>query len=92
MPEQSSLIRPEPYDRFSSAHLAAAGFLARYSGRAREAYAADLRGFLIWSASRQLEVLEATRPHIELYVRWLEEDRHLAPATVARRLSTVIGF
>jgi integrase len=37
-------------------------------------------------------VIAAARPHIELWVRWLEEDRHLAPATVARRLSTVIGF
>jgi len=92
MPEQSSLIRPEPYDRFSGAHLAAAGFLACYSGRTREAYAADLRGYLVWCASRQLDVFEAARLHIELYVRWLEEDRHLAPATVARRLSTVIGF
>ncbi len=92
MPEQSTLIRPEPYDRFSGAHLAAAGFLARYSGRTREAYAADLRGFLTWCAARRLDVFEATRPHIEVYVRWLEEDRHLAPATVARRLSTVIGF
>jgi site-specific recombinase XerD len=92
MSEQSALIRPEPYDRFSGSHLAAAGFLARYSGRTREAYAADLRGYLAWCATRQLDVFEATRPHIELYVRWLEEDRHLAPATVARRLSTVIGF
>jgi integrase len=40
---------------------------------------------------RHLDVFTA-RPHIEVYVRWLEEDRHLAPATVARRLSTVIGF
>jgi site-specific recombinase XerD len=29
---------------------------------------------------------------VEVYARGLEEDRHLAPATVARRLSTVIGF
>jgi site-specific recombinase XerC len=92
MSEQSTLVRPEPYDRFSGAHLAAAGFLARYSGRTRDAYAGDLRGYLAWCANRQLDVFAATRPHIELWVRWLEEDRHLAPATVARRLSTVIGF
>ena len=92
MSDQFTLVRPEPFDRFSGAHLAAAGFLARYSGRTRDAYAADLRTYLAWCGSRQLDVFAATRPHIELYVRWLAEDRHLALATVARRLSTVIGF
>lgn len=92
MSDQSTVVVPEPFDRFSGAHLAAAGFLARYSGRTREAYAAYLRGYLAWCSTRQLDVFSATRPHIELYVRWLEEERHLAPATVARRLSTVIGF
>jgi site-specific recombinase XerD len=66
--------------------------LARYSGRTREAYAGDLRTYLAWCSARSLDVFAASRPHIEIYVRWLEEDRHLAPATVARRLSTVIGF
>lgn len=92
MSDQSTLVRPQPFDRFSGAHLAAAGFLARYSGRTRDAYAADLRTYLGWCATVSLDVFSATRPHIEIYVRWLEEDRHLAPATVARRLSTVIGF
>ncbi|HEY5249518.1 MAG TPA: tyrosine-type recombinase/integrase, partial [Dermatophilaceae bacterium] len=92
MSDESSVIRPEVFDRFSGAHLAAAGFLARYSGRTREAYAADLRTYLTWCSARSLDVFAASRPHIEIYVRWLEEDRHLAPATVARRLSTVIGF
>jgi integrase/recombinase XerD len=92
MSDESSVVRPDVFDRFSGAHLAAAGFLARYSGRTREAYAADLRTYLSWCSTRSLDVFGASRPHIEIYVRWLEEDRHLAPATVARRLSTVIGF
>ena len=33
-----------------------------------------------------------TRPHLEIYVRWMEEHRGYAPATTARRLSTVAGF
>src|SRR5262245_25417611 len=53
--DESTLIRPEPYERFSSAHLAAAAYLARYSGRTRHAYAADLRGYLGWCATRQLD-------------------------------------
>ena len=56
MSDHSTLVRSEPFDRFSGAHLAAAGFLARYSGRTRDAYAADLRMFLAWCAARQLDV------------------------------------
>ena len=92
MSEQSTLVRPDPFDPFSDTRLAAAGFLARYTGRTREAYAADLKTYLTWCTNRHLDVFAVTRAHIEVYVRWLEEDRHLAPATVARRLSTVIGF
>ena len=33
-----------------------------------------------------------TRPHLEIYVRWMEEQRGYAPATTARRFSTVAGF
>lgn len=73
-------------------HLAAAGYLARYSGRTRDAYALDLRSFFYWCAARGVGVFEMTRPHIELYVRWMEEERGYAPATTARRLSTVAGF
>jgi integrase/recombinase XerD len=92
MSEQSTLTRLDPFDPFSSTRLAAAGFLAWYAGRTREAYAVDLKTYLGWCSNRHLDAFAVTRAHIEVYVRWLEEDRHLAPATVARRLSTVIGF
>ena len=49
------------------AQLAAAAFLARYSSRTLDAYRHDLRGYFNWTASVGLPVLEATRPHIELY-------------------------
>ncbi len=32
------------------------------------------------------------RAHIELYARWMEEERHLARATIGRRLSTIVGY
>ena len=73
------------------AEAAAAGFLARYSGRTLEAYRYDLRTFFQWANDRNLVVLAATRSHIELYRLGLE-DRGLAPATVDRRLTTVCGF
>ena len=73
------------------AQLAAAAFLARYSGRTLDAYRHDLRMFFEWAGEHGLDALGATRPHIELYRSGMEE-RGLAPATIDRRLSTVCGF
>ena len=36
--------------------------------------------------------LTATRPHIELYVRWMQEQRRFAASTVTRRMAVVAGF
>ena len=70
-------------DAFDEAQLAAAAFLARYSGRTLDAYRHDLRGFLQWSAEVGVTVLAATRPHIELYRGWME-DRGSAASTIDR--------
>ncbi|MGF1600308.1 MAG: tyrosine-type recombinase/integrase [Acidimicrobiales bacterium] len=76
---------------FDEAQLAAASFLARYSGRTLEAYRHDLRSFFQWAADHDLAVLAARRPHIELW-RAAMEQRGLAASTIDRRLSTVCGF
>jgi len=76
---------------FDEAEVAAAAFLARYSGRTLDAYRYDLRTFFQWAADAKVAVLEAKRPHIELY-RSSMEDRGLAPSTIDRRLSTICGF
>ena len=52
----------------------------------------DLRPFFAWCADRGMSVFEVTRPHLEIYVRWMEEHRGYAPATTARRIATVAGF
>jgi integrase/recombinase XerD len=36
--------------------------------------------------------LAATRPHVELYVRWMQEHRRYAASTVSRRMAVVAGF
>src|SRR4051795_2373350 len=87
----TSLQRLDADGALDAAQLAAAAFLARYSGRTLDAYRHDLRGFFQWSADVGLTVLAATRPHIELYRGWME-DRGLAPSTIDRRLSTVCGY
>jgi integrase/recombinase XerD len=48
--------------------------------------------FLGWCAERGLEPLAAQRPHIELYIRWMQEIRRFKPSTVSRRISVVAGF
>src|ERR1700676_306540 len=46
------------------AQLAAAAYLARYSGRTPNAYRHDLRTFFQWAADIGLAVLDDTRSHI----------------------------
>jgi integrase/recombinase XerD len=74
------------------ANRAVAGFLARYGGPTRRAYGTDLRAWFAWCRRRGLEVLEVKRPHVELWVRAMEEHDHLSSSTVSRRLSTVSGY
>ncbi len=69
----------------------AARFLAGYSGRTRESYADDLRGYWVFCGAHRIDVLTAERAHIELFARALEL-RGLAPSTVGRRLSAIAGL
>jgi integrase/recombinase XerD len=87
----TTLQRLDTDSAFGDADLAAAAFLARYSGRTLDAYRHDLRAFFQWSADVGLTVLAATWPHIELY-RVSMEERGLAASTIDRRLSTVCGY
>ena len=65
--------------------------LPRAGARTLEASRSGLRGFFQWAADHGLDVLAATRPEIQLYVRTMEEQG-LAPSTIDRRLSTVCGL
>jgi integrase/recombinase XerD len=72
--------------------LAAAAYLARFKGQSRVHTDSGLRAYLHWCAERGLNPLAATRPHIELYVPWMQEQRRYAASTVSRRLAVVAGF
>jgi site-specific recombinase XerD len=72
--------------------LAVAAYLARFTGSSREHSESDLRCFLTWCAERGLDPLAARRPHLELYLRWMQEIRHFKPSTVSRRFSVTAGF
>ena len=81
---------PEPFtDRL---RLAVAAYLARFKGSSREHTESDLRCYLAWCAERGLDPLAARRPHLELYIRWMQEIRRFKPSTVSRRFSVAAGF
>jgi len=71
--------------------LAVTGFLARYREPTLTAYTLDLRTFMGWCRSHDVDMLHATRAELELYVRYLE-SRGYAAATVARRFGTIATF
>ena len=72
--------------------LALAAYLARFKGQSRVHTESDLRAYITWCDSHGLDPLAASRPHVELYVRWLQEVRRYRPSTVSRRMSVVAGF
>lgn len=72
--------------------LAVAAYLARYKGQSRLHTESDLRAYLAWCRDHDLDPLRARRPHVELYLRWMQEARGFAPSTVSRRLSVLAGF
>jgi hypothetical protein len=41
---------------------------------------------------READPLAARRPHLELYIRWMQEIRRFKPSKVSRRFSVTAGF
>ena len=72
--------------------LAVAAYLARFKGSSREHTESDLRCYLAWCAGRGLDPLAARRPHLDLYIRWMQEIRRFKPSTVSRRFPVTAGF
>ena len=72
--------------------LAVAAYLDRFKGSSREHTESDLRCYLAWCAEQGLDPLAAQRPHLELYIRWMQEIRRFKPSTISRRFSVVAGF
>ena len=61
-------------------------------GQPRVHTESDLRAYLVWCTSHSLDPLTAQRPHIELYIRWMHEERRYKPSTVSRRVAVGAGF
>ena len=86
-------VPPHPLAPFTDRlRLAVAAYLARFKGSSREHTESDLRCYLAWCAEHGLDQLAAQRPHLELYIRWMQEIRRFKPSTVSRRFSVTAGF
>jgi hypothetical protein len=88
----ASVPSDRPVPRADPLRLAVAAYLARFKGSSREHTESDLRSFLTWCAERGLDPLAARRPHLELYIRWMQEIRRFKPSTISRRFSVAAGF
>src|SRR3984957_18779031 len=90
--ELTSASSDHPVPFTDQLRLAVAAYLARFKGSSREHTESDLRCYLAWCAERHLDPLAAHRPHLELYIRWMQEIRRFRPSTVSRRFSVTAGF
>lgn len=91
--EHTTLIGVPTTRSITTTDLAIAGFLARYNGATRSNYEVTLKVLWQWSASKNVDLLQGMRrPILELFARYLEEERGNSPATVAHHLSIVRVF
>jgi hypothetical protein len=87
--------RPQSLDRpalpVDQLRLAVAAYLARFKGCSREHTDSDLRCYLSWCAERGLDPLAARRPHLELYIRWMQEVRRSSPPRCRAASRSLLG-
>ena len=72
--------------------LVAAWLLGYPSPHTRRAYGRDLDGFARWCSELGVDVLAASRVHVDAWARHLAEVEHCAAATIARKLAAVTAF
>jgi hypothetical protein len=73
----------EPATGTDPLRLAAAAYLARFTGLSPTPAESDLRIYFVWCAERGVDPLAASRAQVELYVRWMQEMRRFKPSTVS---------
>lgn len=72
--------------------MAVASWLASHSGLTRKRYAAEMRMWVRWCADHNLDPEAVIRPHVELYMRELEEERKLQRSSINTKLSAIASF
>lgn len=74
------------------AEIARDSFLDRYTAGTRRLYEYDLTVWFDWCAVRDLDPLDARRPHLEAFGRWLMTERDNSARSATRRLQTIRSF
>lgn len=68
-------------------------FLSSYgNARTRDAYSLDLRKYFAFADEKGFDVLEARRAMIDLFVRYMEDEVGLAPASCCRRITALSAW
>lgn len=67
-------------------------FLQRWDGNTRVSYRSDMDIFLKWCDRTGFDVFAVRRPHLEMYMRHLAEDRHNCASTIRHRMGTLKLF
>ena len=88
MPDATLLPPTVPVDEL---WLFLEGYLMRWEGsNTQAAYRQDLANFCQWCARHQLHPIhDVRRQHLELYMRYLKDERQNSPSTIARRIGTL---
>lgn len=72
--------------------VVAAGFLASHKEPTRSHYAMVTRQWFAWCREQGIAPMDAQRPHIELWMREMEEVKGLKPSTVNGKMVAVGQF
>lgn len=91
MTEKTTLVTFEPLAR-RNAELLAGAFLAQYPAQTRQGYRIHLRHWFEWLDSIGVEPLSAERGHIDVWIRYLSEERGLKVQSVCSKINAVSGF
>ena len=68
-------------------------YLMRWEGGTQVGYRDDMRMFHNWCLIKGYDPYDGmTRPRLEMYMRWLKNDRGNGPATIKRRIGTLKRF
>jgi integrase/recombinase XerD len=79
MTPQSQALAPidrNPEHYRDPLQMASLSFLTRYKTNTRRTYSIALRAYLNWCRINGLDPLAAKRPHVELFSRWMEEQKY----------------
>ncbi|WP_037162462.1 tyrosine-type recombinase/integrase [Rhodococcoides fascians] len=67
-------------------------FLMRWDGNTQISYRDDLKMYRRWCDGHGLHVFDARRQHIEVYMRYLADERRNSPSTISHRIGTLRLF